>query len=142
MANYRCISRTNYFRVTDEKKYKELFACLTAEDKVLDFSKKIDGKQYHAFGAYSEINFKPINRTENETDILDIDEFAEALQPILPKGEAFIYHEAGHEKLCYILSYAVIATHDKMTNIMFDNTLKKTAQEMLHDTLWETKFDF
>ena len=25
MANYECVSRTNYFRVTDEEKYQELF---------------------------------------------------------------------------------------------------------------------
>ena len=38
MANYTAASRTNYFRVTDEDKYSELFSNLTSEDIINDFT--------------------------------------------------------------------------------------------------------
>lgn len=58
MANYYANARTNYFRVTDEKKYQELFGELTAEDDIKDFSGEIDGVMCHGFGAYSSIEYK------------------------------------------------------------------------------------
>lgn len=39
MTNHTEINKTNYFRVTDEEKYKKLFDMLTAEDTIHNLTK-------------------------------------------------------------------------------------------------------
>lgn len=43
MANYVGTARTDYFRVTDEKRYGELFDRLCAEAGIEDFTEERDG---------------------------------------------------------------------------------------------------
>ncbi|MBR2301270.1 MAG: hypothetical protein IKA41_04885 [Bacteroidaceae bacterium] len=124
MADYYSHSRTNYFHVTDEATYQKLFAGLYASDgEVKDFSKTVDGKLMHAFGANSEIRHDPYGE-ENEFCA-----FLEALQKLLPDGEAFILQEVGHEKLCYFVGYAYIVTNKEMKTIDIGDCIK-VAREM------------
>ena len=60
MANYYGTARTNYFRVTDEAKHRFLFARLSGEDSIKDFSKEKEGEIWHGFGAYSNIDYLAI----------------------------------------------------------------------------------
>ena len=57
MANYMATARTNYFRVTDENRYSELFDKLYCEDSIEDFTENKDGIIYHGFGAYGSIDY-------------------------------------------------------------------------------------
>ena len=57
MANYMATARTNYFRVTDEKRYAELFKGLCSEGEVYDFTEEKDGVIYHGFGSYDSITW-------------------------------------------------------------------------------------
>lgn len=137
MANYNCVTRTNYFRVTDEIKYAELFERLTTDgDTVSDFTKEVKGVTLHGFGAYSSISYK----TDNDDDCEgDINVFLEALMPLLPPGESLILTEIGHEKLRYLSGFGAIVTHDKIRWLSLSNTLIEIAREMLGDPEWCTE---
>jgi hypothetical protein len=125
MANYMAAARTNYFRVINEKRYQELFNKLIAEDSIEDFTYETDGVLYHGFGSYASIDYL----TEDEE--YDFDEFLLELQKILPEDEAFIYMEAGHEKLRYVTGDVIIVTRKE---IVFENSASwavKKAKELL-----------
>lgn len=125
MANYMAASRTNYFRVINENRYNQLFEKLCSEDGVHDFTRKKDGVLYHGFGSYDSIAYL----TEDEE--YDFDEFLLELQKILPEDEAFIYMEAGHEKLRYVTGDVIIVTRKE---IVFENSASwavKKAKELL-----------
>lgn len=110
MANYICAYRTNYFRVTDENKYAELFQRLSGEDLV-DFSKTTDdGKTIlHGFGGYGGLSYAE----GDDDDAGGIDEFMRDLQSILPDDEAAEYIEGGNEKLRYVTGYALFVTSEE-----------------------------
>lgn len=45
MANYESVTRTNYFRVTDEKRYEELYNRLRGyADQIYPFDKKAEDR--------------------------------------------------------------------------------------------------
>ena len=147
MANYMGTARTNYFRVTDEEKYKKLSAHLLSEDTIHDFTFTKDNVVWHGFGAYSSIEFElpDENANSEETDdpeIVDIFEFGKRLQEILPEGEAFIYQECGYEKLRYVTAFCVIATKDDLKCLDMTNSAIKMARDMLKDDKWTTKMEY
>ena len=147
MANYYCNTRTNYFRVTDEEKYKELFAHLVGgEDDVHDFTETdTNGVVRHGFGAYSSIYYKA---TETDKDDDDDDEaysisgFVKGLQEILPNDEAFIMMEVGNEKLRYVVGWAVVATKNNVQYVSLQQHCIKLAQEMLGDDKFTTVCEY
>lgn len=105
--NFLGTERTNYFRVTDEERYEELFSRLCGESTIEDFSKKDkDGNILHAFGASSSIDYRA------SEDDWDMDIFYEEIQKILPDGEAFIHVGAGHEGLRYLSAWAYVVTNN------------------------------
>ena len=148
MANYECASRTNYFRVTDEERYKELFAGLSSEDKIDDFTHKDEeGVVWHGFGSYDSIGWSDGKEPEDpddddEDDDQDIVDFAYELQKILPDGEAFILFESGHEKLRYVTGTALIVTKDGTEFLDLRNKAVEIAREMLGDKKWCTKCEY
>ena len=141
MANYEAVSRTNYFRVTDEEKYQKLFSNLVANDDIYDFTETKDGATYHGFGSYSSISYrlKLSEPTEdgNEYDY-DFDKFLYGIQDILPDDEAFIYFEVGNEKLRYVNAYAFLVTKEKIDSVDLDMAAKELVQEILGKT-FETR---
>ena len=129
MADYLAVARTNYFRVTDEKKYQELFQHLVAGDNIEDFTKELDGKLYHGFGAYATIDYKD-NLDDKQSDC-DFNYFIEELQKILPDDEAFIYQESGHEKLHSIDGYAIVVTSKEIVGESISSWSKDIVKELL-----------
>lgn len=198
MANYYANARTNYFRVTDEEKYQELFSELTGEDNIEDFSKEEDGVLWHGFGAYSPIEYMHLETyaelmdrcpdiknavaievyvdgeeselpdavlnglfvdcvsgtTENpvielvskkedvEGEWESIEGFIQKLQPLLPENEAFVYQEAGHEKLRYITGYALVATRDKIEYVDISAGALALARKMLDNPEFKTRLEY
>ena len=142
MANYLASSRTNYFRVTDELRYAELFQNLCADgDCVDDFTKVVDGVTLHAFGSYGSIEYV-IPATEGEDEEYNFDVFLEELQKILPADDAFILIECGHEKLRYLTAFAVIATQDKVESVDLSTSAVNMAAEMLGIGDFETRLEY
>lgn len=136
MANYDCMTRTNYFRVTDEKWYKELFERLENPegDKVYDFSKEENGTTWHGFGTYGEITYYDPNSKE----MTDMDTFFEEMTKILPDDDALILTEIGHEKLRYLSAYSTVVTHKGVEWLSLSDTSKELAGKILGNPKWTT----
>lgn len=100
MANWYGATRTNYFQVTNEERYQELFKRLSCEEPVEDFSKMIDDEIWHGFGAYGEIFF--LNEDLDEDDPLEYDAFVSAIGRILAHDSVFVTTCVGNEKLRYL----------------------------------------
>ena len=141
MATYVSTARTNYFKVTDEKKYQGIYRKLFSEDNIHDFTEfDKEGNRLHGFGAYGPISY---NRSEeNPDDDDDIWGFAEDLQKILPDGEAFIYMESGWENLRYITGYTLVATKDQIKASEMNTWAIDTARELLGDQNFKTKLNY
>ena len=135
MANYNAVSRTNYFRVTDEEKYEKLFNSLISEDDIEDFTEVKDGITYHGFGSYSSIDYLD----ENEEYHFDL--FLTELQKILPEDEAFMYFEVGYEKLRYLVGYTYVVTRNEIKGMNIDDWAKDTAKEILGEG-FSTRTDY
>ena len=127
MANYYEVTRTNYFRVTDEDKYQELFQMLTSEDNIEDFTKEdSDGVIYHGFGAYSSIEY-----FDEESDEYNLDKWFYQLQTILPDDEAFIMQSSGHEKLRCVDGWVDVVTNKEISSMSCSSWATQKAKELL-----------
>lgn len=140
MANYNCITRTNYFHVTDEEKYKKLFACLSGEDEVYAFDKKINDKEkVFGFGCYGNISYTPENKEDPDDDL---DNFYKELQKILPENEAFVRIEIGYEKLRYLIAYADIVTSKKITYTDLNEETVNTVRNLINKKDWHLNITY
>lgn len=135
MANYNAVSRTNYFRVTDEEKYTNLFNNLVSEWDIEDFTEVKDGITYHGFGSYCPIDYL------DENEEYDFDLFLTELQKILPEDEAFMYFEVGYEKLRYLVGYTYVVTKKEIRSMNIDDWAKDTAKEILGEG-FSTRTDY
>ena len=137
MANYMAVTRTNYFRVTDEDRYKELFEKLTSEDDIEDFTKRTeDGVILHGFGCYGDVEYY-----DDDADEYDFDEWLSKLQEIIPDDEAFILESSGYEKLRYVTGWVVVVTRKEIASMSCDSWAKKKAKELLGED-FETQTDY
>lgn len=138
MANYTATCRTNYFRVTNEERYNELFSMLSAEGEIYDFTKvDEDGCIWHGFGCYDTV-FCYDEELDEYTDA-----FYVGLKDILPDDEAFILFEVGNENLRYVTGFATIVTHDHIEVVDLNHISKKKAGEMLGlDGCFETQTEY
>ena len=140
MANYDCRTRTNYFQVNDENKFKELAKGLFGDnDEVLFFEKKQDGHTFHSFGSYGSINYKAPEQTYEDASI---EEFFRRIQPLLPDNEAFIMVEVGAEKLRYTCAYTSIVTNKKITYVDLEEETIKKAQDILNNPEFNTVLSY
>lgn len=138
MSQWHGRCRTNYFRVTDEERYAELFSHLTgSEDAPSDFTKVENGTTLHTFGCYDSIEYRDGEDADDEFDF-----FLEEIQKILPKDEAFIYMECGYEKLRYITGLSIVVTHNDMRTIDIRSSALKAAQEMLGNKEFDTRMEY
>lgn len=129
MEEYFGTARTNYFRVTNEERYQELFKHLAPEDEVRDFTKEQDGVIYHGFGTYRVIDYKL--DLEDEESEYDFDYFLQELQKILPEDEAFVYQELGHERLRFVDGCAFVVTSKEIRSECLTSWVKETVKELL-----------
>ncbi len=129
MADYLAMARTNYFRVTDEERYQELFKHLVVNGEIKDFTEERDGVIYHGFGAYGSIDYQV--DLENEESELDFDYFVKELQKILPEDEAFVYQESGYEKLHYGDGCAIVVTSKDVREKCLSSWVENTMKELL-----------
>lgn len=71
------------------------------------------------------------SRWDDIADLDDKDSFIPKLQKILHPDDAFVYIEAGHEKLRYIEGSAVVATRDNMRYTSLDGIINSSIKEFL-----------
>lgn len=99
MADYCCAYRTNYYRVTDEIRYKQLLEGMPGG--VYLFEKDADGQMYHGFGAYDTVAYYlPASEDESvkemvETGVPFYDVNGEPIDYKDIDNESFLYNEHG-----------------------------------------------
>lgn len=128
MSDYTAISRTNYFRVTDEEKYQQLFNALKKKNPAIeDFAepKNHNEKRLHGFGMDGEIQF--FNDDVSGATTFD---FMEELQKILPDGEVFVSMEIGHEKLCYLTGVAQIVNNKEIRSVDLEDQILQSLRQI------------
>lgn len=133
MANYISATRTNYFHVTNEEKFKELMSRCCSETN-FELWKNNETNAY-AFGCYG--TFDGLQTEEDVTREDCINNFAKELQALLPANEACIITNAGNEKLRYVGSEQTIITCDRIDYLSSQQATKQKVREILNNPNWE-----
>lgn len=145
MANYTCAQRTNYFKVTDEKKYAELMSKVRGNEDSIHLLDKTteDGTLLHAFCCDSSMSYYPDNEDGTEADDpAEWEEFSEELSKLLPEGEAVIVLEVGKEKLRYLSGYAEIITKNGTGSVDLTRAAFEKARKLLGNDTWSTRIEY
>jgi len=150
MSHYTVRTRTNYFSVTDEKKFRAIISSCDATDEIEIFDERqADGSIKYGFLCAGRINGLP--DTENATDEdgepnddidCNYDAFCEALQEILPENDAIFITEVGFEGMRCLVGDCSIITRDAYKVITLKNKAMETARKMLNNPEYETKMDY
>lgn len=129
MANYCCATRSSYFYVTDEAKYKELMEhIITCEDSLDCWEKKKDdGRIAYAFGCYDQILGYLDDPEENEAP--DYDYFLQKLSEIIAPGSACVIFQSGNEKLRYVDGFVDVVMHNKVKCESLESIARDTLEE-------------
>ena len=137
MANYIAVGRTNYFRVTDEARWAELFENISANDGKWDYSQpNKDGNMFHCFATEGGLDWmEPGDYDSN------LDYFVDELQKILPDDEAVIYTEAGHEKHRYVTGFSLVITSKTIDWIQLPDLGLQMAKKHLGED-FTTQMDY
>ena len=102
MANYYGFTRTNYFAVKDEEKFRQVVAsCQASEENPKVWEEAVDGQTLFAFGCYGSLSGLPCGDEEDYE--CDLGAFHSALQQVVADGHAIIITEVGYEKLRYLV---------------------------------------
>lgn len=146
MANYECAIRTNYFRVKDEGKFRELIDRVYGCDKrnFLWEKQEKTGSKLFGFGCYGGISGVR-NAAEDEDDSTDesaYDEFIDCLQGCVAEDDAIIIFEIGNEKLRYLTGTALIVTSKEVRFIDLQQMAVREVKDMLSDPQWYTSCEY
>ena len=132
MANYYEMTRTNYFKITDSDKFKEICEEITSETGVeFDVTEK-DGKLYGCISSESIIMLN------DEDETADIESFYKKLQTVLEEDDAIIFTSIGHEKLSYLVGMITVITKDDIQYINLEDKAMELARTMLKNPEWNT----
>lgn len=137
MANYECVSRTNYFHVKDAELFRKFMDTVIADDIHLWEEKDSNSNIVFAFGCEGTIYGIP---DENGNSSLNL--FFEELQKHITDNDAVIFTEAGHEKLRYVAGYASIITGTDIQHVNLDDMALSKAREMLGNPGFSTQMDY
>ena len=132
MANYYEMTRTNYFKITDSDKFKEICEEITSESGVeFDVTEK-DGKLYGCISSESIIMLN------DEDESVDVESFYKKLQTVLEEDDAIIFTSIGHEKLRYLVGMIIVITKDDIQYINLEDKAMELARTMLKNPEWNT----
>lgn len=104
-----------------------------ADDAVYaDDGTHVDLKDIDDTDSYPVLQDKNGNKLYDfDWDGVTIEDFVEELRMNLPAGECFVYLEAGHEKLKYIMGKALVATKDKVEYFSLNDIIDRKITELL-----------
>lgn len=132
MANYYEMTRTNYFKITDSDKFKEICEEIISESGVdFDVTEK-DGKLYGCISSESIIILN------DEDESVDMESFYKKLQTVLEEDDAIIFTSIGHEKLRYLVGMIIVITKDDIQYINLEDKAMELARTMLKNPEWNT----
>lgn len=144
MADFECVTRSNYFRVVDPEAFRKFMSCVNGSANVELWEEK--DKEDHlvfGFGLHGYISGYSIGNADDECDEeCDFDAFLSILQKHIVYDDAAIIMIAGHEKLRYVVGSAIIVTSKDV--VFFDATQNATmyASQLLNNENWTTKCDY
>jgi len=137
MANWYGVTRTNYFHVKDEQRYKELFQGLDCEDTIEDFT----DERGHGFGGYGDIAWYP--PVDDNGNLIGSDEYENdgdwwnflcELSDILADGSPFVSITVGHEKLRYLTGIMyIVFPGEEPKSMSLDGIARDMCREKLGD---------
>ena len=99
MADYEATTRSNYFHVTDEEKFHQIFEQIQEKNFGIELFTGSD--HTYGFGAYSDV---------------DMDDIFE-LQDIIPDDDCIIVMESGHENLRYVDGIGYVITKERIESL-------------------------
>lgn len=140
MANYMAFTRTNYFSVVDEEKFRSIVSSISAEDQATVFENELpDGKKQFGFGCYGCIYGLV---TEDDEGGEDEDALHNALQQVLSEGDAIIITEVGYEKLRYLWAGSLIITKSNIEHIHHYDAVMQKTRAILGNSQFTTQLDY
>lgn len=143
MANYYGKTRTNYFHVTDTKKFMDIMSkccnaerehptVITEDDQPLDQGPNVgfytDGT---IVGYFDETDTQP-----------DIRAFIQDMQEVLAPDDACILTEIGFEKMRYLFANSLVITKKETARIDLNEASKELAGKLLGNPKWDSRFDY
>lgn len=141
MADYSGVFRSNYFRVTDVQKLKEIVSKMDTTYGSVELFE--DDAPYYGFGGDGDLlGIWPETENETQTDDeyleSDFDLMIQKLQEILVDDDAIIIMFSGNEKLCYVVGSAMVITKTESRFLNVKELAKDAARVILQDDTWDT----
>jgi hypothetical protein len=136
MANYNAHTRTNYFSVTNESKFRTTIDSCVSDNKEIQIWEK---NEKFAFGCHGQICGFP-NESDDEDDLAG---FHRALQEVLSDDDAILITETGiYGNLLYQTAFCTIITKNAIRFFDLRNTEIELAREMLNNFNYITQTDY
>lgn len=125
MANYYGVARSNYFKVRDAAGFKSWVAEFGGVEV------KEEGEHVMLLsGDYDSGGWSIVENTDDDMEIIDVVDFATRMSAHLQPGQVAVFMEIGHEKLRYLVGYAVaVDSHGRTVVVGLDDIYKKAAEE-------------
>lgn len=146
MANYECVTRSNYFRVKDPEAFRRFMSRVYGSNKVnLWEQKDKEDRLVFGFGLFGGIGGYASEETADDDDLeeyTDYDLFLDGLQQHVAADDAVIIVEGGNETLRYIIGSAVVVTRNAIEYFDVTNLATKRAAELLENPQWTTKCNY
>jgi len=132
--------RTNYFRVTDAEKLKEIVAKAQGyEGEKIDlFEETEEGEALYGFGCIAPLQ----GYYDEEAEEYDYDGFLDDLKTVVAPGDAIIIMEVGYEKLRYVYGSAYIITREKTESMDLTQLVLAKAAEVVGNPDFHTKIEY
>ena len=145
MSTYHGTTRTNYFKVTDADKLREILESCDCDDEaeiVVWTRADDDGNECFSFACAVSINGLIVGGGDNDENEREASysAFAEELQKTLPDGEVILITEVGHEKLCDLVGTITVITNKEVkTKDLYEVGIAE-GQRMLGDDQWRPRW--
>jgi hypothetical protein len=142
MANYCGRTRTNYFRVTDEEKFRQVMANVLCSDDDLEIFEE-DGESGKKFGFCCCGVIQGTKQLLDDEDCEeDYDEFIRLLQEVVADDDAIIITEVGYEKLRYLVGRSEIITKTGFKVISLRDATLEAAKTLLGNPDYDTEVEY
>lgn len=141
MANYYGFTRTNYFAVKDEEKFRQVVAsCQASEENPEVWEEAVDGQTLFAFGCYGSLSGLPCGDEEDYE--CDLGAFHNALQQVVADGHAIIITEVGYEKLRYLVGDCTVITSQEIAYTNLSDIGLAKARQLLKNPQYNPVMEY
>ena len=132
MANYYGFTRTNYFAVKDEEKFRQVVAsCQASKENPEVWEEAVDGQTLFAFGCYGSLSGLPCGDEEDYE--CDLGAFHSALQQVVADG---------HAKLRYLVGDCTVITSQEITYTNLSDIGLAKARQLLKNPQYNPVMEY